>query len=552
MGFLRRKNAQPILQSRNPIGLPSAQTEPEDEVPNASMIAAKAAAANLMKQKASPAPQPQLSQPVMVKPSSARRLSTRVVHSPSQRSLTSSRASPVYPRLYDPSIENLSLHEDQTHSLMSLATSSLAAHAAIVNSTDYLAPPPHHRVYGWSPSTSALSSQNSLDSPPLQPKLSKNNNTSNEFFNSFSHPFAPPNASWSDSDHNLSGDESEGFGMMMPKSSFSRTLRGSTDNFPSTIPEHSPILLSGESEPYAMSSKAAKPIATRKAPPMSPPLGPSESSTSLSTANTLPRPRRPGSPRRKPPPDVDNFDEVYSLAESEQGEEELPRYPLLNDNDQNDKKRHSRHHGLRKGAKNILKKGLKSSYTPSSFLGDTEGKKPVQLRTTLRKEKKKDIFNEDKPWKHHVDCSTISDQERKRYEGVWVSNKGLYMDLVENTTLNHDYEVPGELNSAIKAAMIVSPHEGPLDPMVSNLMLNAVAREIWQRSKLPSESLRQIWDLVDTRHDGTLDRTSFIVGMWLVDQCLYGRKLPKAVDAQVWNSVSHLGVSVVIKPRKIK
>jgi hypothetical protein len=227
-------------------------------------------------------------------------------------------------------------------------------------------------------------------------------------------------------------------------------------------------------------------------------------------------------------------------------DEELPRYPLASD----EEKKHHRHHVIRRGAKNILKKGLKSTtYTPSSFLAEPEGKKQVQLRTTMRKEKKKDVFNEDKPWKHHTDSETITENERKRYEGVWVTNKGLYMDLVDPEILNHDRKIPGELNTALKASMLASPTE-ILGPIESHLMVNCVVREIWKRSKLPYELLRQIWDLVDTRHDGTLDKTGFIVGMWLVDQCLYGRKLPKQVNDAVWNSVSRIGVNVVIKTKK--
>jgi hypothetical protein len=86
----------------------------------------------------------------------------------------------------------------------------------------------------------------------------------------------------------------------------------------------------------------------------------------------------------------------------------------------------------------------------------------------------------------------------------------------------------------------------------NNLILNIVVRELWSRSRLPSDQLRQVWELVDGRKDGTLDKKSFIVGMWYVDQCLYGRKLPKNVDENVWNSVSNVGLNVVIKPKRKK
>lgn len=37
--------------------------------------------------------------------------------------------------------------------------------------------------------------------------------------------------------------------------------------------------------------------------------------------------------------------------------------------------------------------------------------------------------------------------------------------------------------------------------------------------------------------DGTLTCEEFIVGMWLIDQCLYGRKLPKVIPLSVWETI---------------
>ena len=54
-----------------------------------------------------------------------------------------------------------------------------------------------------------------------------------------------------------------------------------------------------------------------------------------------------------------------------------------------------------------------------------------------------------------------------------------------------------------------------------------MVKRIWKRSRLPSDTLEKIWNLIDFRRDGTLNKNEFLVGMWLVDQCLYGRKLPK-------------------------
>jgi hypothetical protein len=117
------------------------------------------------------------------------------------------------------------------------------------------------------------------------------------------------------------------------------------------------------------------------------------------------------------------------------------------------------------------------------------------------------------PHKHHEGDrkrwrSEITEQERKRYEGVWASNKG----------------------------HLIPPSMGDQ----SDKVLNLVVREIWGRSRLPAAALEQVWDLVDRRHIGLLDRQEFVVGMWLIDQQLKGHKLPVQVPDSVWDSVRHI------------
>lgn len=137
-------------------------------------------------------------------------------------------------------------------------------------------------------------------------------------------------------------------------------------------------------------------------------------------------------------------------------------------------------------------------------------------------------FNEDKPWKSHKDINFLTLQERKRYEAMWVSNRYLYLSLLPWWSRMIDGE---------NVEVINLPDDG--------LMLNLVVLDIWTRSNLPTGLLKQIYHAVDTRDDGTLDRTSFIVGMWLVDQCLYGRKLPKKVDQIVWDSADKYIVNIL-------
>lgn len=227
---------------------------------------------------------------------------------------------------------------------------------------------------------------------------------------------------------------------------------------------------------------------------------------------------------------------------------------------------------------------------------------PVQFKTTMRKTNKrkdrKTKFDELKPWKTHDELNFPTDVERKRYEGVWVSNKGLYMNSVVTklTGVDNDGTDGGksttEHDDSMKAALIstnviqpdvkievsdktdlkkrsheedddnghdddnneetpVSKAEEAANKLHSlkkadrnQLILGAVVKRIWNRSRLPGDILEQIWNLVDFRRDGTLNKNEFLVGMWLVDQCLYGRKLPKKIEPIVWDSLGGIGVNV--------
>lgn len=177
--------------------------------------------------------------------------------------------------------------------------------------------------------------------------------------------------------------------------------------------------------------------------------------------------------------------------------------------------------------------------------------------TTLRKEKKSilgiggkakhkaaggDSFNEDKPWKHHqstAQLNVIGPSEKKRYDGVFVTNKGAYM--------GRDSRIGTGAYAAFICALAPPPER----------IHGIVVREIWKRSKLNQDTLARIWGLVITDRlyrwcqmyeedpppaenfdDGTLTREEFIVGMWTIDQCLYGRKLPKVISREVWKSVN--------------
>ncbi|CEP64167.1 uncharacterized protein LALA0_S10e03950g [Lachancea lanzarotensis] len=181
---------------------------------------------------------------------------------------------------------------------------------------------------------------------------------------------------------------------------------------------------------------------------------------------------------------------------------------------------------------------LSSEYDSSSENEDpattTKKKKPKKRRVRIRKHiqkasghnhSHKHSFNEDKPWKSHIDIGFVTQAERKRYEGIWLTNRNCYLELLPW------WDEPGA-----EAVQAVVDDEG--------LILNLVVLAIWSRSNLPQDKLAAIYDMVDTRVDGTLDRKSFLVGMWLVDQSLYGRKLPARILPRVWESVDRYVINV--------
>jgi hypothetical protein len=70
----------------------------------------------------------------------------------------------------------------------------------------------------------------------------------------------------------------------------------------------------------------------------------------------------------------------------------------------------------------------------------------------------------------------------------------------------------------------------------AELVVNIVVRDIWSRSRLPADELAEVWELVDRERRGALGKEEFVVGMWLIDQRLRGRKIPTRVSQSVWDS----------------
>ncbi|KAG5975250.1 hypothetical protein E4U55_007752 [Claviceps digitariae] len=123
----------------------------------------------------------------------------------------------------------------------------------------------------------------------------------------------------------------------------------------------------------------------------------------------------------------------------------------------------------------------------------------------------------------------VTQRERKRYEAVWASNRGYSMFLHghgHGHGLDHGHGRPSP------------PDPSHRSPDESECVFNVVVREIWKRSRLPQDELMEVWELVDRSHGGMLTRQEFVVGMWLIDQRLRGRKIPTRVSDSVWDSVN--------------
>lgn len=136
------------------------------------------------------------------------------------------------------------------------------------------------------------------------------------------------------------------------------------------------------------------------------------------------------------------------------------------------------------------------------------------------------------PNKHHEGDrkrwrDAVTERERKRYEGVWAANKGLHCSFT-----SQEEQILRQSPNSERALEMKSA--------VNDQVSNVVTREVWNRSRLPENTLENVWGLVDHDAVGRLSREEFVVGMWLIDQRLKGRKLPVKVTESVWASVRSL------------
>ena len=105
---------------------------------------------------------------------------------------------------------------------------------------------------------------------------------------------------------------------------------------------------------------------------------------------------------------------------------------------------------------------------------------------------------------------------------MWASNRGLLIPEAAKAS-------PGASTAS-------------LSNEISGYVSNIVVRDIWRRSRLPDDELAEVWDLVDREGRGVLSKHEFVVGLWLIDQRLRGRKIPPKVSDSVWGSANGLRV----------
>lgn len=187
------------------------------------------------------------------------------------------------------------------------------------------------------------------------------------------------------------------------------------------------------------------------------------------------------------------------------------------------------HTGGRTGMRTTMRK------TPRSSDDEDEGMVKRGRKNLMKKHPNKHHEGDRKRWR-----DSVSDRERKRYEGLWASNKGLFTSPSTMTR-----PIPGITSSPSRInSSLVGTRPGASDSLRSppeDCVSSLVVRDIWSRSRLPDDVLSDIWELVDRSGIGMLSRDEFVAGVWLVDQRLKGRKLPQRVGDSVWVSVGALG-----------
>lgn len=170
---------------------------------------------------------------------------------------------------------------------------------------------------------------------------------------------------------------------------------------------------------------------------------------------------------------------------------------------------------------------------PRSLSDDEEERKPHHKKKLIGNKKHTHHEGSRNRWRNE-----ITEREKKRYEAVWASNRGMF--LVQQPGPQPPPTTDDEQKQQRQQVVRTESYEE-----LSEYVPNVVVRDLWSRSRLPGAELAEVWDLVygaAGRVHGALNKPEFVVGMWLVDQRLRGRKIPTRVSDSVWDSAKGLRV----------
>lgn len=78
------------------------------------------------------------------------------------------------------------------------------------------------------------------------------------------------------------------------------------------------------------------------------------------------------------------------------------------------------------------------------------------------------------------------------------------------------------------------------------------AKEIFLKARLPTQTLGEVWGLCDRNASGSLNKTEFIMAMYLIQLCMTNsasvKPLPSVLPAQLWNSIDSNSVPAAASP----
>ncbi|PNS18244.1 hypothetical protein CAC42_7613 [Sphaceloma murrayae] len=179
------------------------------------------------------------------------------------------------------------------------------------------------------------------------------------------------------------------------------------------------------------------------------------------------------------------------------------------------------------GLRQTLRKETPSSADENNLEDDPYYKH--KKKRHIRKHANKYHEGDRKRWRN-----AVTERERDRYEGVWAANKGVLLATVpmtmrEKRSEKRNYGAAGswlEDTGFDMDGLGPVPETDTVESKDRGHVHAFIVRDLWSRSRLPVHVLEEIWNLVDGEGRSALSREEFVVGMWLVDQRLKGRKLP--------------------------